>query len=153
MYTELLLKHFPFLTRVPVTSGNSTWQFGSDGVSKRTTKETLGRASTMLTTVWGMLMLDSRLGKGARGSRSHRTRPFEHEAAKLIIPTLERKQFDRPFYNTRLLRRLFAAYRNGNSAYHKLFALVFYIELWHQLFIDDDSSALFNPSDLTIHGD
>ncbi len=61
---------------------------------------------------------------------------------------LEEKHFDRPFYNKRLLRRLFSAYRNGHVMYHHLFTIVFYIELWHLLFVDEDSSILFDPRNL-----
>jgi hypothetical protein len=64
---------------------------------------------------------------------------------QLVIRILEEKHFDRPFYNKRLLRRLFSAYRNGHVIYHHLFTLVFYIELWHLLFLDEDSPLLFEP--------
>ena len=64
---------------------------------------------------------------------------------EVVVQVLEYKNFDRPFYHKRLLRRLFRAYRNGVVFLHNLFALVFYIELWHLLFVDEDSPLLFNP--------
>ena len=83
---------------------------------------------------------------GMPGGRS--TRTDEHETAGLVIRVLQQKHFDRPIYNKRMLRRMFAAYSAGNGTYHKLFVFVFYIELWHLLFVDEDSPALFNPRDL-----
>ena len=37
---------------------------------------------------------------------------------------------------------MFAGYRAGNMAHHDLFLLVFYIELWHLLFIDQNAPLL-----------
>lgn len=53
-------------------------------------------------------------------------------------------------YNTRLLRCLFTSSRIGNMRYHKLFVLVFYIELWYLLFIDEDSPLFFNPKNIDV---
>jgi hypothetical protein len=55
---------------------------------------------------------------------------------------LERKHFDCPLYNKRVLSQQFAAYRKGSSNPRDLFEVVFYIELWHLLFVDKDSSTL-----------
>ena len=69
---------------------------------------------------------------------------------QLVIRVLKEKHFDRPYYNKKLLRRLFAAYRDGHVIYHELFTLVFYIELWHLLFVDADSPLLFHPRNLEL---
>jgi hypothetical protein len=144
LYIDMLRRHFPVLTEVPAFSGSSLFRFDDQelgreqarapGPSKRL-KTWSRRASKAL---------------GAIGMPRYRTRTEEHESAPLVIRVLERKHFDRPFYNKRLLRRLFSAYRAGNGAYHKLFTFVFYIELWHLLFVDEDSPILFGPRNLEL---
>jgi len=61
-----------------------------------------------------------------------------------MLFVLAQTDFDRPFYNTTQLRSMFAAYRDGAMLYHELFTLVFYIELWHLLFLDRSTSLLDN---------
>ena len=65
-----------------------------------------------------------------------------HKSAQLIISVLQRRHFDRPCYNKQMLDELFSMYQSGNSKYHELFKTVFYIELWHLLFVDQDTSIL-----------
>jgi hypothetical protein len=139
LYIDMLRRHFPILTEVPVFSGGSLFRFDS---------EELGREQARAPGLGKRLKTWSRRASkvlGAIGVPSYHTWTEEHEFAGLVIRVLQKKHFDRPFYNKRLLRRLFASYRRGNGAYHKLFTLVFYIELWHLLFLDEDSPLLFEP--------
>ena len=146
LYIEMLRKHFPVLTEVPVLSGSSLFRFEGDE-----TRGEYAQASDPSRHLKGWSRRASKaLGAivGTPGRRTTRTE--EHESARLVIRVLEQKHFDRPLYNKRLLRRLFSAYRAGNGAYHKLFALVFYIELWHLLFVDEDSPLLFEPRNVRL---
>jgi hypothetical protein len=147
LYIEMLRKHFPILTEVPAFSGGSLFRFDGDELTRqhaqapgprRRLREGLKRIAGRASKALGAI--------GAPGGR--RTRTDERETAELVIRVLEHKNFERPFYNRRVLRRLFAAYRGGNGAYHGLFVLVFYIELWHLLFVDEDSPILFDPRNL-----
>jgi asparagine synthetase B (glutamine-hydrolysing) len=143
LYIELLRKQFPVLAEVPVFSSSSLFRFDSDELRRQHTdvpgpRERFRGISRRASKALGAL--------GVPGG--HRMRTDEQESARLVIRVLEQKYFDRPIYNKRALRRLFATYRAGNGAYHKLFILVFYIELWHLLFVDEDSPILFNPRGL-----
>jgi len=143
LYIELLRKHFPVLAEVPVFSSSSLFRFDSDELIRQHTqvpgmRERLRGISRRASKALGAM--------GVPGG--HRMRTDEQQSARLVIRVLEHKHFDRPIYNKRALRRMFAAYRAGNGVYHKLFVLVFYIELWHLLFVDEDSPMLFSPRDL-----
>jgi len=143
LYIELLRKHFPVLAEVPVFSSSSLFRFDSDELSRQHTQ--VPGMRERLRRIWGR----GSKALGAMGvAGGHRMRTDEQQSARLVIRILEHKHFDRPIYNKRALRRMFAAYRAGNGAYHKLFVLVFYIELWHLLFVDEDSPMLFNPRGL-----
>ena len=147
LYIDMLRRHFPVLTEVPAFSGNSLFRF--DGNEWKRENAATPRPRGALTRIAGRV--SKALGAIA-GMPGHLTRTEEHESAALVIRILEKKHFDRPLYNKRLLRRLFSAYRHGNGAYHKLFTLVFYIELWHLLFVDEDSSLLFDPRNTKLPG-
>ena len=143
LYIELLRTQFPILAEVPVFSSGSLFRFDGDELRRQHGRgpgpgerlnQVLGRASKAMGAV------------GVPGGRRMRT--DEQRSATLVIRVLEQKHFDRPIYNKRALRRMFAAYRAGNGAYHKLFMLAFYIELWHLLFVDKDSPMLFDPRGL-----
>jgi hypothetical protein len=148
LYIEMMRRHFPVLAEVPIFSGNSLFRFDGDELGRQHAQVPAlrERLRNRLRRTWGRA--SKVLGAmGTRGVR-HRTRTDEHGSASLVIRVLQQKHFDRPIYNKRVLRRLFAAYRAGNGTYHKLFVIVFYIELWHLLFVDEDSPILFNPRDL-----
>jgi asparagine synthase (glutamine-hydrolysing) len=138
-YIQLLQEAFPFLTKVPIHSGGDLFHFDQPAKSKQRNTPKRGIKGIMRRMFRGCRWI-------LRNYLQRNERPADVQAAAcLIIPVLERKYFDRPFYNKKMLRRLFAAYRNGNMVYHPLFTLVFYIELWHLLFVDKDSSMLFQP--------
>ncbi len=139
LYIDLLKKEFAFLTQVPVISGGGVYTFDSDTFKAvyRTRTERVRRALSRAAKVVKWFS-----GKYVRNSYRMTE---DYESASLIIATMEIKNFERPIYNKRLLRKLFAMYRNGNGLYHRLFTVVFYIELWHLLFIDADSPMLFKP--------
>lgn len=145
IYVEMLKKHFPYLTIVPIISGGSTYDF-SDTEMKASKKGVtrLHAITRRLSKAWRF----RKVLKKAKQTNQATAEGFK--SAQLIIHILEKKMFDRPFYNKTLLRRLFASYRNGNAVYHKLFKLVFYIELWHLLFIDEDSDILFCPNNFAL---
>jgi Glutamine amidotransferase domain/Asparagine synthase len=148
LYIEMLRRHFPILAEVPIFSGNSLFCFDGNELGRQHARVPAPRErlKKRLRQMWGRA--SKALGAvGVPGAR-HRTRTDEHGSASLVISVLQQKNFDRPIYNKWLLRRLFAAYRAGNGTYHKLFVIVFYIELWHLLFVDEDSPVLFNPRDL-----
>jgi asparagine synthase (glutamine-hydrolysing) len=147
LYIELLRKEFPVLAEVPVFSSSSLFRFDSDELRRHHARE----PSTRERLRERLRGISERAYKalGAMGvPGGRRMRTDEQQSARLVIRVLEQKRFDRPIYNKRVLRRLFAAYRAGNGAYHRLFVLVFYIELWHLLFVDKDSPILFNPRGL-----
>jgi hypothetical protein len=148
LYIEMLRRHFPVLAEVPIFSGNSLFRFDGHELGRQHAEVPAPRErlKKRLRRMWGRT--SKALGAmGVLGAR-HRTRTEEHGSASLVIRVLQQKNFDRPIYNKRVLRRLFAAYRAGNGTYHKLFVIAFYIELWHLLFVDEDSPILFNPRDL-----
>jgi hypothetical protein len=145
-YVDMLRQHFPALTEVPVNSGGFEFRFDNDELKKRDPtllgdlKLRLARALLFL-----KISFTARLSKGQARTGPVLPPRLSRLPVELVIEILEHKNFDRPFYNKRLLRRLFRAYRNGVVVYHNLFALVFYVELWHLLFVDEDSPLLFNP--------
>ena len=145
LYIEMLRKHFPVLTEVPAFSSNALFRFEREGWKREHAQEAPTAPNSSLLKRWSR-----RASKvlGAVGVPNYRTRTQEHESAGLVIRILQEKHFERPFYNKRLLRRMFASYRRGNGVYHKLFTFVFYIELWHLLFVDEDSPLLFDPRNL-----
>ncbi len=150
LYIEMLRKHFPVLTEVPAFSSNSLFRFDRDGWKR---EQAQSPTPSSLFKRWSRRAFKVLGAIGVPNYRTYRTRTEEHESAGLVIRILEEKHFDRPFYNKRLLRRLFTSYRRGNGAYHKLFTFVFYIELWHLLFVDEDSPLLFDPSNLQFAGE
>jgi asparagine synthetase B (glutamine-hydrolysing) len=138
IYIEMLRKQFSFLTTIPIISGGVVFDFSSGA------KELIKAPAKKRTTVEKIVILLRTVAVNAvkqlRSKHNNRRGPSaNHQQPSIIIGVLEQRLFDRQIYNTRLLRRLFASYRNGNMLYHKLFVLVFYIELWHLLFIDEDS--------------
>ena len=145
-YVDMLRQHFPALTEVPVNSGGFEFRFDADELKKRVppllgdSKLRLARALLFL-----KISFTARLSKGQARKGPVLPPRLSRLPVELVIEILEHKNFDRPFYNKRLLRRVFRAYRNGVVFLHNLFALVFYIELWHLLFVDEDSPLLFNP--------
>ena len=150
-YIDMIKKHFPVLSEVPVNSGGFEFRFDGPELEKEeptlldVLKLRLARALLFLKVSFAARLSRGHARKGpALPSRLSRL-PVE-----LVIEVLQRKNFERPFYNKRLLRRLFRAYRNGVVAYHNLFALVFYVELWHLLFVDEDSPILFDPRNLHL---
>ncbi len=145
IYVEMLKKHFPFLTTIPIISGGSTYDFSNPEMktSKKSTTR-LERISRRISKVWRFRKTFN------KSTQANRASIGGFNSAQLIIHILEKKNFDRPFYNKQLLRRLFASYRNGNPVYHKLFKLIFYIELWHLLFIDKESDILFCPDNFAL---
>ena len=150
LYADLMTRHFPSLTQVPVTSSGAIWRFDPvSGMSREPSKKSPPRSKRTLERIRkaaGTLARITTLDRMV-GARIPRTSADKYEASGLIISTLQRKLFDRPCYNTWLLRRLFTVYRNGNAVYHKLFLMVFYIELWHLLFVDGHPPAtLFSNS-------
>lgn len=148
LYLELLKTHFPRLTTVPIISGGALLSHSGQPAARKFArprqqiKKILKRGLSTGKLIAGLLW---------RRSRSPQiSPPAKYAAMNLIIAVVEQKHFDRPFYNQRLLRRLFGQYRQGRVGYHKLFVLVCYIELWHRLFIDDDSHLLFTPQNLEL---
>lgn len=155
LYIDIFRRHFPTLTEVPVSSGGFEFYFDSDEMKKR--RPATVYLKRRLARAWLYF-------KASTSSWVSRKRGLEHSSAataaasrltrlppELVIHVVDKKNFNRHFYNKRLLRRLFAAYRNGHLIYHELFKIVFYIELWHLLFVDQDSSLLFNPRNLDRH--
>jgi asparagine synthetase B (glutamine-hydrolysing) len=141
---EILRQHHPALARVPVISGSRFFAMDSgDVLPARPQTPSAGRLARPL----------RRAGR-ASGNLLRSVLPGQADAicaepsSRLIVQVLERRMFDRPIYNRRLLLPLFAAFRRGNSALYRLFDTVFYIELWHLLFLDSQSDLLFNPRGL-----
>ncbi|MDQ3862693.1 MAG: hypothetical protein M3317_04190, partial [Actinomycetota bacterium] len=144
-------EHFPVLAEVPVNSGGYDFRFDGAELEKH--------AATLLDYLKLRLaraLLFMKISLAGRFSRERvRKEPvvsarLSRLPTELVISVLEHKNFDRPFYNKWLLRRLFRAYCNGMVVYHNLFGLVFYIELWHLLFVDGDSPLLFDPGKLRL---
>ncbi len=145
IYVEMLKKHFPYLTTVPIISGGSTYDFND--TEMKTSRKGITRLQAITRRISKAWRFRKALKKSSQASQATAE---GFKSAQLIIHILEKKMFDRPFYNKKLLQRLFASYRNGNAVYHKLFKLVFYIELWHLLFIDEDSDILFCPNNFAL---
>jgi hypothetical protein len=145
-YVDMIKKHFPLLAKAPVSSGGYAFHFHSAELEREEPtllddlKLRLTRALLLL-----KVSLTTRLSRGHAFKKLMLPSRLSRLPPEVVVQVLEYKNFDRPFYNKRLLRRLFRAYRNGVVVYHNLFGLVFYIELWHLLFVDEDSPALFNP--------
>lgn len=138
LYIEVLKQSFPQLIQTPIVSGSSVFSFGErtseqKPASKSGRLRKLSRRSKKILRTLGGIV-------APRSAQNHQ--PGQREAARLVISILQATTFDRPCYNTRLLQRLFAAYRKGNLTYHKLFTMVLYIELWHALFLDKNPSLL-----------
>jgi hypothetical protein len=136
----MVTKHFPFLTEIPVISEGTMFNFDKPqfkGQEKRNNARVKWMFDQCIKTLSRSMLL----------SRDHRRFKLleEQEVAKLVIQILEQSAFERPFYNKTLLRRMFSSYRNGNGAFHRLFTIVLYIELWHWLFLDPDGPIFFNP--------
>jgi asparagine synthetase B (glutamine-hydrolysing) len=130
IYAAMVKAHFPILTEVPVISGGSPLYFEQN--SSAAIGRMLEQARLGLVRTAKRFNIKKRVKHIARRP----LKPREQDFARLIIRTLAETNFERPFYNQERLRPLFAQYRAGNILYHDLFALVFYIELWHQLFLD-----------------
>ncbi len=146
LYINMLRETFPLLTKVPLISGVSLYDLNSnDSPKNRPAKK--GFLKKLLK------QIKNRLPPGVRevvmnNVYKYRGQTYDPQSVKLIVHVLSIKNFDRPFYNKVLLRRLFNSYRNGNLVYHRLFEIVFYIDLWYLLFIDKDSPISFNPKEL-----
>ena len=125
LYIELLKRHFPQLTEVPVVSGGRILPFAPE---RRLEQGWLAR----------------------NFSRIRRLLSARRDSADSIIRILQIRNFDRPFYRRRLLRVLFAFYRRRISILHPLFKAVCYIELWHLLFFDTNSPLRFDPDGLGV---
>jgi asparagine synthetase B (glutamine-hydrolysing) len=150
LYIEVLRRHFPILTEVPVHSGGFMFNFNTDELTRRySIKRRIRRTRKRISKVSRFLQISLSRSMSGTPIREYPALPTggydSHLPPQLVIRVLEEKHFDRPFYNKRLLRRLFAAYRDGHVMYHELFTNVFYIELWYLLFVDEDSSLLFDP--------
>jgi len=147
-YIDMLRKHFPLLAEVPVISGGFEFHFASDELRKQ--RSVGSRLKLKLARAWLYLRVSASRWTSRTDMRKYS--PLAKRPTRLppelLIYVVQKKNFDRPFYNKRLLRRLFTAYRNGLFICHPLFAIVFYIELWHLLFADEDSPILFNPRNL-----
>jgi hypothetical protein len=130
VYAAMVKAHFPILTEVPVISGGSQLHF------EQHSSAAIGRMLEQARL--GLVLTAKRFNIKKRVKHIARRplKPHEQDFARLIARTLAETNFDRPFYNQERLRQLFARYRAGNILYHDLFAMVFYIELWHQLFLD-----------------
>jgi hypothetical protein len=148
-YVDMIKERFPVLAEVPVHSGGYEFHFDSEELEKRdpslveVLKLRLARALLFMK----ISLLERFSPRHTRDEPIITTR-LSRLPAELVILILEHKNFDRPYYNKRLLRRLFKSYRNGMVVYHNLFAIVYYIELWHLLFVDEDSPLLFDPKNL-----
>lgn len=147
LYIDVLKEMSPLLTKIPLISGVSLFNFKTDDPDKSNPKK--GFLKRILKQV------KERIPPGTREILmnfvyKHRGSTNNPRSAELIVYVLQIKNFERPFYNKQLLRRLFESYRKGNLIYHRLFEIVFYIDLWHLLFIDKDSPILFNPKNLYI---
>ncbi len=146
LYVNMLRETFPLLTKVPLLSGVALYDLNrTDSPKNRPGKKGLLKKT--------LKQIKNMLPPGIREIvmnyvYKYRGLTYDPQSVKLIVHVLSIKNFDRPFYNKVLLRRLFESYRNGNLVYHRLFEIVFYIELWHLLFIDKDSPILFNPNEL-----
>lgn len=146
LYINMLRETFPLLTKVPLISGVSLYDLNSnDSPKNRPAKKGFLKKA--------LKQIKNKLPPGIRevvmnNVYKYRGQTYDPQTVKLIVHVLSIKDFDRPFYNKTLLRRLFKSYRNGNLIYHRLFEIVFYIDLWHLLFIDKDSPILFNPKEL-----
>ncbi|MDQ2996474.1 MAG: asparagine synthase-related protein [Chloroflexota bacterium] len=134
VYAAMVKAHFPILTEVPVISGGSPMYFEQN--SSATIGRMLEQARLGLVRTAKRFNIKKRMKYMARQP----LKPREQDFARLIISTLAETNFARPFYNQEHLRQLFAQYRAGNILYHDLFAMVFYIELWHQLFLEQVST-------------
>jgi len=130
VYVAMVKAHFPILTEVPVISGGSPLYFEQN--SSAAIGRMLEQARLSLVRTAKRFNIKKRMKHLARQPLKSREQDF----GRLIIRTLAERDFDRPCYNQAPLRQLFAHYRAGNILYHDLFAMVFYIELWHQLFLD-----------------
>lgn len=151
LYLDMLKHHFPFLMSVPIISGGAILDFERKPRARRFVKPLRALKKTLKRVLTSSKLLYSLLWSSSTATSASPTGPYA--SMSLIIAVLEQKHFDRPFYNQRLLRWLFTLYRSGRADYHKLFVLVCYIELWHRLFIDDDSPLLFSPQNLKLPQD
>lgn len=148
LYIRVLREMLPLLTKIPIISGGSQFDFTADDSGKPRSKNKGFLKKTLK-------QIKQKIPPGIREIimnyvYNYRESRKDFEAVDLIVYILETKNFERPFYNKVLLRRLFKYYRKGNTIYHRLFEIVFYIELWHLLFIDKDSPILFNPKNLPL---
>jgi asparagine synthase (glutamine-hydrolysing) len=130
VYAAMVKAHFPILTEVPVISGDSLLYFEQN--PSAAIGRMLEQARLRLVRAARRFNIKQRVKHMVRQP----LKPSEQEFARLTIRTLAATNFDRPCYNQERLRQLFAQYRAGNILHHNLFAMVFYIELWHQLFLD-----------------
>jgi hypothetical protein len=148
LYIDMLKKNFPTLTKVPIVSGGTFFYFDRrNSVNKLTKTKMLLRRILEPVLKFAKPFVKQILKIFMPRYRSVTNKQVY---ARLIVGVLEIKHFDRPFYNKTLLRQLFTMYRSGNLIFHKMFVIIFYIELWHLLFIDKDSPILFNPRNLEL---
>ena len=138
LYAKLLKDHFAALTNIPAISGGFFYQFSSTDRAAEPPLSTKKRLKRLIKRVPGVLKLKRALENVRRKPRP--CTQAEYELSGLIVRVLDKRRFDRDFYAGERLNRLFARYRDGDMSYHALFAIVFYIELWHLLFIDGDDS-------------
>jgi len=136
LYLAMVKQHFPELLSVPIISGGQSLPIDIT-MAMRLRQYAEGPRALVTSTL--------RQFNPKRMVKSALRRPEsqeEREKMQTMLFVLAQTDFDRPFYNTTQLRSMFAAYRDGAMLYHELFTLVFYIELWHLLFLDRSTSLL-----------
>jgi asparagine synthetase B (glutamine-hydrolysing) len=135
LYIDVLEKEFPDLARVPVCSAGTVYLSRRDWAL-------VARHLDWLAPLKHRLELHPRLVTVARKARDLPGGGSSSAGAASVAALLERTEFRRPFYDRPRLLPLFEAYRKGNRRHHRLFKTVYYIELWHALFVDHETSVL-----------
>jgi asparagine synthetase B (glutamine-hydrolysing) len=135
LHIEVLEKEFPDLAHVPVCSAGSVYLSRRDWAL-------VARHLNWLAPLEHRLELHPRLAAVARKARDLLGGGSSSAGSTSIAALLERTEFRRPFYDRRRLMPLFEAYRKGDRRHHRLFKTVYYIELWHALFVDHETSVL-----------
>ena len=128
LYFEVLKNHFPKLLEIPVCSGGSIY-FGIKNPSLILQHYDWRHLKKWAVKLPGMYRLSQQL-------QTIRQKTCFSDSDYQIIHLLDEAGFERDFLKSGELKKRFKQYKEGNIRHRELFTSVFYLELWHRLFVD-----------------
>ncbi len=133
LYIQTLKEHFPKLLKTPVCSAGEIFFAMSDPGLIARHFDWKFLAKTQL----------AKYPVAYRFARKFQTDNSPLSENDLVTQkALKDADFDRPFYRSAALREAFAKYCQGATEHRRLFLSVYYLELWHSMFFDRNSSQL-----------